>query len=104
MRCVEDVLALLQKISNPVEKAASIRHVADQLGLDESVLLKRYRTMAPARPSQGAKPSAAPVATQPRLPKDEEVLLQLLLHQKCTPDMLAQLSAGRFYRPPCQAI
>jgi DNA primase len=99
VRCVEEVLALLQKISNPVEKAASIRHVADQLGMDEAVLVKRYRTMVPGRPAQGAKPSAAPVDIQPRLPRDEEVLLQLLLHQKCTPDMLLQLSAEDFTDP-----
>ena len=34
VRCVEEILALLQKLSNPVEKAAALHHVADQLGLE----------------------------------------------------------------------
>jgi DNA primase len=97
VRCVEEVLALLQKISNPVEKAASIRHVADQLGLDEKVLLERYRAMA-LRRSASSQGKAEPLeqTTAPQLPKDEEVLLQLLLHEKCTFEMVAQLAAEDF--------
>ena len=98
MRCVEEVLVLLQKISNPVEKAASIRHVADQLGLDEKVLLERYRAMARPRSasSLGKAASSLEQTTTSQLPKDEEVLLQLLLHEKCTFEMVAQLAAEDF--------
>jgi len=98
VRCVEEVLVLLQKLSNPVEKAASIRHVADQLGLDEKVLLERYRAMARPRcaSSLGKAASSLEQTTTSQLPKDEEVLLQLLLHEKCTFEMVAQLAAEDF--------
>src|SRR5439155_1319536 len=38
-------------------------------------------------------------STAPQLPKDEEVLLQLLLHEKCTFEMVAQLAAEDFTDP-----
>lgn len=96
VRCVEEVLALLQKLSNPVEKAAAIRHVADRLGLDEAVLLERYRSL----PRNVAR-SQAPPLREPEapLPKDEEVLARLLLHEQLTPGMVAQLTAADFTDP-----
>jgi DNA primase len=94
VRCVEEVLTLLQKLSNPVEKSAAIRHVADQLGLDEKVLLERYRSL----PKKAASADGASQVNveSPRLPKDEEVLVRLLLHEKLTPEMAAQLAADDF--------
>ncbi len=94
VRCVEEVLALLQKLSNPVEKAAALRHVADQLGLEEKVLLERYRTL-PRPPSSAGEASATGVEA-PGLPKDEEVLVRLLLHERLTPEMVAQLAEDDF--------
>lgn len=96
VRCVEEVLALLQKLSNPVEKAAAIRHVADRLGLDEAVLLERYRSL----PRNVAR-SQTPPLREPEapLPKDEEVLARLLLHEQLTPGMVAQLTAADFTDP-----
>jgi DNA primase len=96
VRCVEEVLLLLRKIKNPIEKNASIRHVADQLGLDEKVLLERYRTLGVQRSAAKNTDTGAAAAVSARLPKDEEVLLQLVLHEKCTAEMLAQLSAADF--------
>jgi DNA primase len=96
VRCVEEVLTLLRKIKNPIEKNASIRHVADQLGLDEKVLLERYRTIGVRRSVAKTVDSEAAAPVPARLPKDEEVLLQLILHEKCTAEMLAQLCAADF--------
>jgi DNA primase len=97
VRCVEEVLALLQKLSNPVEKSAALRHVADQLGMDEKVLLERFR-MLPRR--GGAMPAAATPASAGAkdllLPKDEQVLVHLLVHNALSAEMLAQLFADDF--------
>jgi DNA primase len=106
VRCVEEVLALLQKLSNPVEKAAALHHVADQLGLDEKVLMERYRQLT--RNSSVAdhvpgEASVGPVESAP-LPKDEEVLVRLLLHDKLTPPMLAQLAADDFTDPRARRL
>ena len=97
VRCVEEVLSLLQKLSNPVEKAATLRHVADQLGLEEKVLLERYRTL-PRRASSAGEVSTA-IMESPQLPKDEAVLMHLLLHDVLTTEMLAQLAADDFTDP-----
>lgn len=100
VRCVEEVLALLQKLGNPVEKSAAIRHVADQLGMDEKVLLERYR-MLPRRSvavAAVAAPSPTGADSMP-LPKDEHVLMHLLLHNALLPEMLAQLSVDDFTDP-----
>jgi DNA primase len=96
VRCVEEVLVLLRKIKNPIEQNASIRHVADQLGLEEKVLLERFRTLGLRRSPAKNSETAAAAAVPARLPKDEEALLQLLLHEKCTAEMLAKLSAADF--------
>ncbi len=95
VRCVEEVLALLQKLSNPVEKAAAIRHVADRLGMDEKVLLERYRSLP--RKVAAEEPQVEQEAAP--LPKDEEVLVRLLLHEKLTTEMAAQLAADDFTDP-----
>lgn len=98
VRSVEEVMALLQKLTNPVEKSASLRLVADELGLDEKLLLERYHSLAKRnRPAASVKPAAASLlAPQMPLPKDEEVLLLLLLHGKLSPAMLSLLSADDF--------
>lgn len=96
VRCVEEVLALLQKLSNPVEKAAAIRHVADRLGMEEKVLLERYRSLPRKASAAGEAPTAEAEAP---LPKDEEVLARLLLHEKLTPGMTAQLAVDDFTDP-----
>ncbi len=106
VRCVEEVLALLQKLSNPVEKSAALHHVADQLGLDEKVLMERYRQLT--RNSSVAdhvpgEASVGPVESAP-LPKDEEVLVRLLLHDKLTAPMLAQLAADDFTDPRARRL
>lgn len=102
VRCVEEVLTLLQKLSNPVEKSAAIRHVADQLGLDEKMLLERYKSLPKKTVSAG---EASQINVEnPRLPKDEEVLVRLLLHEKLTPERVAQLAADDFTDPRAKRL
>jgi len=106
VRCVEEILALLQKLSNPVEKAAALHHVADQLGLDEKVLVERYRQLtshASVADHASGEASVGPVESAP-LPNDEEVLVRLLLHDKLTPPMLAQLAADDFTDPRARRL
>jgi len=101
VRCVEAVLTLLQKLSNPVEKAAAIGHVADRLGLEEKTLLKRYRSLpqkAVAADEWTVEASPQREAEAP-LPKDEEVLARLLLQDKLTSGMVAQVTAEDFTDP-----
>ena len=96
VRSVEEVLRLLQKLDNPIEKNASIRHVADQLGLDEKLLVERYQALARqrSRPPSVEVPQSLP--QEARLPKDEEVLVQLLLHERLAPAMLSRLNPEDF--------
>jgi DNA primase len=101
VRCVEEILALLQKLSNPVEKAAALRHVADRLGMDEKVLLERYRSLSRKASVADEAPTAQAEAP---LPKDEEVLVRLLLHEKLTPAMRAQLAADDFADPRARRV
>jgi len=101
VRCVEEILTLLQKLTNPVEKSAALRHVADRLGMEEKVLLERYRSLP--RKASSADEATAMQAEAP-LPKDEEVLLRLLLHEKLTPGMIAQLTADDFTDPRARRL
>jgi DNA primase len=101
VRCVEEILALLQRLSNPVEKAAALRNVADHLGMDEKVLLERYRSLP--RKATVAEETPTSQAEAP-LPKDEEVLVRLLLHEKLTPEMRAQLAADDFTDPRARRL
>ncbi len=74
VRCVEEVLALLQKLNNPVEKAAAIRHVADRLGMEEKVLLERYRSLPRKASTAGDEPASQ--AESLRLPRPYRDILQ----------------------------
>src|SRR5437773_10939649 len=68
--------------------------------------MERYRQLA--RNSSVAdhvpgEPSVGPVERAP-LPKDEEVLVRLLLHDKLTAPMLAQLAADEFTEPRARRL
>ncbi len=102
VRCVEEVLAVLQKLGNPVQKAAAIRHVADRLGLDEKVLVERYRSL-PRRAVSAGQASPAPEAS-PQLPKEEEVLMRLLLHDALSPEEVARLEPDDFTDPGARRL
>jgi DNA primase len=101
VRCVEEVLAVLQKLGNPVQKAAAIRHVADRLGLDEKVLVERYRSLPRRAVSAG---QASPPEASPQLPKEEEVLMRLLLHDALSPEEVARLEPDDFTDPGARRL
>ena len=98
VRCVKEVMDLLHKLENQVEKNAAILTVSHQLGLDEKVLIEHYNKLRRSYSTKVSENSQPEVESQP-LPKDEEVLARLLLHEKLTPVLAAQLAAADFTDP-----
>ncbi|WP_454064533.1 DNA primase [Candidatus Nitrospira salsa] len=62
VRCVDEILRILQKTNNPIEKEERIQLVSERLGIRVQTLMDRY-------PMLRAKPNRAPIRTQDPQPK-----------------------------------
>lgn len=103
VHCVKEVMDLLHKLENQVEKNAAILAVSHQLGLDEKVLIEHYNKLRRSYSTKVSESSQPEAESQP-LPKDEEVLLRLLLHEKLTPEMLNHLATDDFTDPRARRL
>ena len=108
IRRVDQVLRIIQKTSNPVEKAEYIGVVSDRLGIRQHVLIERYPTLlSSASPGQGkqmkekgkdsaqAVPSSLPGAVPKGNPEERELII-LLLHEKLESQHFQQLQSEMF--------
>ena len=110
VRSVDEVLQILKKTNNPVEKAEYIGLVADRLGIRQQVLMERFST-ALSSPSSRIKEKTQVAAPDIRgaipIPKgnpEERDLIILLLHEKLDPSFISQLQSQMLQVPMYRRI
>ena len=108
IRSVDEVLQIILKTTNPVEKAEYIGLVSDRLGIRQGVLMERFPALlsATSRSMKGkahgpVKEVGGPV---PKGSPEERDLIILLLHEKLEPFQVQQLSSHMFQVPPYRRI
>lgn len=109
VRSVDDVLRILQKTSNPVEKDEYIRLVSERLGIRQQVLVERYPALLPTSSIMRGKEKIRTVVSDSRVsvPKgnpEERDLMILLLQQKLDCRHMQQLQSVTFKEPAYQRI
>ena len=90
LRVAEQILPLLSKMKHRMEQSHYLRKLSDELNVSEADLadeLKRFSERG-SRPAMKAMPS---VAGLPPAPKEEELLLHLLLHERLSLDEMAKV-------------
>ncbi|MGH7260321.1 MAG: DNA primase [Nitrospiraceae bacterium] len=107
IRSVDEVLRILQKASNRLEKEECIKRVAERLGVNEQRLVERYpelrlRDARPVRREQ--KLEAPPSGARFKGTPEERDLVHLLLQGQLLPADVRRLEAGAFSMPACQRI
>jgi DNA primase len=87
LKIVDRLLPVIRKVSRPVERRYYLKHLAESLGLEE-----RELTYEMAQLNGDRSPSAAPSleSSFSRLPKEEQILLHLLVHDRVTVHALLQ--------------
>jgi DNA primase len=98
----DDILAILQKTKNPIEKDEYLKVVSERLGIRQDLLRKRLPTL---RRQVGLPPSSQlqekPVANLsiPQGKPEERDLIVLLLQGRLAPAQIRQLDEGEFTVP-----
>jgi DNA primase len=110
VRSVDEVLRTLKKTANRVEREECLRRVADRLGVSESLLIERYKELAPA-PSPGGHASghrapggAGVQSSRVKLSAEEGDLVYLLLHGHLGPREVELLNPEWLPTPACRRI
>jgi DNA primase len=85
LRIIETVLPTIQKISNPIERKYYLKKLAEVLDVNEQDLLVEPAVRRTAGPD--SKGVSSPPVLVP-LPKEEEVLIHLILHHRLSVDHL----------------
>ena len=97
---VDEVLHIIQKTSNPVEKSEYIGLVSDRLGIPQSVLMERFPTLVSSSSRRVKEKTGKPVqdlrGTVPKGSPEERDLIILLLHEKLDPHHIQQLKSHTF--------
>ncbi len=108
IRRVDEVLRIIQKTSNPVEKAEYIGLVSDRLGISQHVLMERFPTLSSPSSRRVKGKTGEPVrdlrSTVPKGSPEERDLIILLLHEKLDPQYFQQLQSHMFQEPPYRRI
>ncbi len=107
IRSVDEVLRILQKTSNRLEKEECIKRVAERLGVNEQRLIERYPELRPrdSRPVRREHRVEAPAAgARFKGTPEERDLVHLLLQGQLLPAEVRRLEAGTFSMPACKRI
>jgi DNA primase len=105
IRGVDEVLRIIQRASDRLEKEECLRRVAERLGVSQQRLIERYPTLAEAPGARPTRPT--PVAAAPargRVQPAERELVHLLLQGKLNPAQVRGLGADAFTDPACRRI
>ncbi len=106
IRSVDDILRILQKTQNRIEKEECLRLVSEQLGINQSVLIARYPEVS-ERDVRRGKPDRSPSGTPPRrFPgrPDERELIRFLLQGRLNASQIRELGGEAFSVPAYSRI
>jgi DNA primase len=98
----DDILAILQKTKNPIEKDEYLKVVSERLNIRQDLLRKRLptvRRLVDSTPSTQPREQPAPDLSIPQGKPEERDLMVLLLQGRLGPDQIRQLSGGEFTVP-----
>lgn len=104
MRRVDEVLRILSKVSNPIEKEEYLKQVAERLGIRQALLMKRApvlaaqeRAQVSRQPSPPASPHSRPAHTKGS--REERDVVTLLIQGLLEPAQVSMLRADDFFAP-----
>src|SRR5256884_4058886 len=97
IRGVDEILRILQKTANRIEKEECIRRVAERLGISQKRLIERYPELLPKEERRTVR-SAGPPADDSRFKgiPEERDLVHLLLQGHLSPAGIGALKAEAF--------
>jgi DNA primase len=110
IRSVDEVLRILQKTNNRLEKEEYTKRVAERLGVNQQRLIERYPELRPREARPAARRDApaggpAPVnAARFKGTPEERDLVHLLLQGQLLPAEVRRLEAEAFSMPACRRI
>lgn len=89
MKVVDRILPAIRKVTRPVERSYYLKHLAENLGLNEGELAAELSRPAAKRPLDSADAAASGARPAERLPKEEELLIHILIH---TPGSVSEVA------------
>jgi len=108
IRSVDEVLRILQKTNNRLEKEEYTKRVAERLGVNQQRLIERYPELRPREPRPARRESpaaaAAPAGARFKGVPGERDLVHLLLQGQLLPEEVRRLDAETFSMPACRRI
>jgi DNA primase len=108
IRSVDEVLRILQKTNNRLEKEEYTKRVAERLGVNQQRLIERYPELRPReqRPAARRDAPASAVSSGARFKgtPEERDLVHLLLQGQLLPAEAQRLDAETFSMPACRRI
>jgi DNA primase len=100
IRSVDEILRVLQKAGNRIEKEECTKRVAERLGISQQRLIERYPELLAPRPRRPSAPASAPPApSAAKRPPEERDLAHLLIQGLLTPGTLLALQPEAFSVP-----
>ncbi len=108
IRSVDEILRILQKTSNRLEKEECTKRVAERLGVNQQRLIERYPELRP-REQRPAVRKDAPVSVLSsgarfKGTQEERDLVHVLLQGQLLPAEVRRLEAETFSMPACRRI
>jgi DNA primase len=109
IRSVDEILRILQKTSNRLEKEECTKRVAERLGVNQQRLIERYPELRPReqRPARRDAPAGVPApvnAARFKGTPEERDLVHVLLQGQLLPAEVRRLEAEAFSMPACRRI
>ena len=107
IRSVDEILRILQKTSNRLEKEECLKRVAERLGVNQQRLVERYPELRPREMRQARRESPAappPAGARFKGTPEERDLVHLLLQGQLLPEEVKRLEAADFSMPACKRI
>ena len=98
----DDILAILQKTKNPIEKDEYLKVVSERLGIRQDLLRKRLPTLrrqVDLSPSSQLQEKPVANLSIPQGKPEERDLIVLLLQGRLIPDQIRQLDEAEFTVP-----
>lgn len=95
VKSVDEILRILRKTRNPIERDEYTKVVSEQLGIRHELLLERWAAMRPrsSRGSAAARINEQPSTPEmPPAPREERALIQLLVSGMLKPDQIQQIA------------